>query len=182
VTERVVLDASVAIARLRKEEGSDTVRRALRTWAAAGTVLFVPSMLWVEVLNALVRRHSWDAAAVAEGFLVLDGLGITTVEVDRPLLLLAASEMEMYGLSGYDAVYLALALAMDARLATLDDRLAHAAGDRAVHVGGGRRSISEPHVPYARPAALAAWAHSAIVGAHLAELRAQVLRSEGPPD
>lgn len=178
MTDRVVVDASVAIARLRTEVGSDAVRRALHAWAAAGTELFVPSLLWVEVINALVRRHRWDAAAVAEGLLVIDGFEARTVEVDRPLLLLAAGEMESRGLSGYDAVYLALALALDARLATLDDRLADAAGDRALRLGRGRRSISEPHAPYARPEALAAWAHSAVIGAHIADLRARALRTE----
>lgn len=178
MADRVVVDASVAIARLRTEERSDAVLRALRAWAAAGTDLYVPSLLWVEVLNALVRRHGWGAAAVAEGMLELDGVGMATVEVDRPLLLLAAGEMESRGLSGYDAVYLALALALDARLATLDDRLADAAGDRSLRLGRGRRSISEPHAPHARPEALAAWAHSAVIGAHIAELRARALGTE----
>lgn len=183
MADRIVIDASVAIARLRPEQQSDAVRHALHAWAAAGADLFVPSLLWVEVLNALVRRHGWAAAAVAEGMLELDGVGIATVEVDRPLLLLAAGEMESHGLSGYDAVCLALALALDARLATLDDRLAEAAGDRALRLGPGERgSVSEPRVAYGRPEALAAWGHSAVIGAHIAHLRARVLAADAPPD
>jgi hypothetical protein len=114
--------------------------------------------------------------------LELDGVAITTVEVDRPLLLLAASEMETHGLSGYDAVYLALAQSLDAHLATLDGRLADAAGDRALRLGGGSRSVSEPRVSHGRPEAMASWAHSAVVGAHIAELRARALATERPPD
>jgi predicted nucleic acid-binding protein len=174
VADRIVIDASIAIAYLRAEMRSADVQRALTRWAQQGMQLFVTSFFWVEVLNVLVRRHGWDAATVAEGMLELDRLEMRAVDVDRPLLLLAAAQMETWGLSAYDAAYLALALAVDARLATLDDRLASAAGDRAIRPGSGPRSIAEPAVPYARPQALAAWAHSAVVGAHLAELRAQV--------
>jgi hypothetical protein len=90
--------------------------------------------------------------------------------------------METHRLSGYDAVYLALTMALDARLATLDDRLADAAGDRALRLGRGRRAISEPDAPYGRPEALAAWAHSAVIGAHIAKLRARALATEAPVD
>ena len=143
--------------------------------------LFVPSLFWVEVLNVLVRRHGWDAAAVAEGMVRLDRLEVRTVELDRSLLLLAAGEMEARGLSAYDAAYLALAMALDARLATLDDRLARAAGRRAIHLGRGPRSIAESAVTYERPEALAAWAHSAVVGAQLAKLRARAIAEHETP-
>jgi len=175
VAERIVIDASVALARLREEQGSAAVRRALRTWTQEDVQLFVPSLFWIELLNVLVRRHGWGAAAVAEGMLGLDGLGVRTVEVDRPLLLLAAGQMEERGLSAYDAMYLALAEILDARLATLDDRLARAAPTRTIPLRRGPRSIAEPTGPYARPEALAAWAHSAVVGAQVAELRARAM-------
>src|SRR5687767_10593597 len=73
VAERIVIDASVALARLREEQGSAAVRRALRTWTQEDVQLFVPSLFWIELLNVLVRRHGWGAAAVAEGMLGLDG-------------------------------------------------------------------------------------------------------------
>lgn len=130
--------------RVSYESHHDDVARALTAWNERESRLLVPSLFWAEVLNALHRRHGWTAARVAEGLMTLDGLEITTVEVDRPLLLLAASQMDAFGLTSYDALYLALALTVDGRLATFDDRLAQAAGDRAVPLGPGGRSIAEP--------------------------------------
>jgi len=75
-------------------------------------------------------------------------------------------------LSAYDAIYLALALSTDSRLATLDRRLAEAAGDAGLLIGDAR--VSEPRSAYRADAdSYAGWSHTAIVGAHIAELRRQ---------
>jgi len=180
MAERVVIDASVAIAYLRDEERTTEVKEAVRAWARSGDELFVPSLLWLEVLNGLRRRHGWASAAIVEGLLALDGLEARTVEADRPLQLLAIDRMEALGLTAYDALYLALAISLDARLATLDERMARAAGSRAVQIAGaGLRRLAEPSVPYPEAGREPLWAHSALVGAHISELRRQALSGRG---
>ncbi len=177
VAERVVIDASFALAHLLEEKGTTAARAAFAAWTRSGTQLLVPSHFWVEVLNSLVRRHAQPADDVIDDLMNLDRVGLRTVEPDRPLLLLAMDRMIDAGLSSYDAIYLALALATNAQLATFDRRLAAAAGDLGVLIGS-----DQPHRLADSPATYGqttedytGWAHSAIVGAHIADIRRRVL-------
>ncbi len=177
MAERVVIDASVGLAQLLDETGTPAARDAFGRWTRSGTQLLVPSHFWIEVLNSLARRHRRPARDVVEDLMNLDRLGLKTVEPDRPLLLLALDRMVGAGLSSYDAIYLALALATDSKLATFDRRLATAAGELGLLIGS-----DPPHRLADSPAAYGhatedytGWAHSAIVGAHIADIRRRVL-------
>ncbi len=171
--DRVVLDASAALALLRGEPEASVVRAILAATAAADGEILVPDHFWLEVVNVLVRRYRWEADAVVCAIRELDELGVATVAADRPLTLLALDRMTAFGLTAYDAGYLALAEAADGALLTLDAGLAAAAGARArpntvrrgtrveeVRAGYGSRG-SEIRVP---------WAH---FGSYLAELRSR---------
>jgi predicted nucleic acid-binding protein len=172
VSERFVIDASVAIASLRDERYSSPVRTALRRWSTSGIELFVHSHFWLEVTNSLIRRHGYLPSQVVEDLVNLDRLGLQTIELDRPLLLLAMDPMVEFGLSAYDAVYLALARATGSRLATLDARLAAAGGAIGLLLTGEEpRRLSETPATYRSAALDPGWAHSAVVGAEIARLR-----------
>lgn len=174
VADRVVVDASVAIAYLLDEVGTSAARAAVTSWTAAATELLVPSHFWIEVTHVLLGRRRIPPDEVIADLVDLDGLNVQTIEVDRPLLLLAMDRMVRSGLSAYDATYLALALSTGSRLATLDRRLATAAGDAAWLIGAS--GVSEPRAEYVPDADVyAGWAHTAVVGAHIAELRRQAL-------
>jgi len=176
LADRVVIDASVALAYLREEVGTAAAKAAVAAWTDSSTELLVPSHFWIEVTNSLVRRHSQPPSAVVEHFVDLDVIGVRTVEPDRPALLLAIDQMVRSDLSAYDAMYLALALSMDARLATLDRRLAVAAGEQGVLIGSSGKGLAERRAAYSAPReTYAGWSHSAIVGAHIAELRRRAL-------
>lgn len=175
MAERVVIDASVAIASLREERYTPPVRAALRTWSGAGVELLVPTHFWLEVTNSLIRRHGYFPSQVVEDLVALDQLKLKTIDLDRPLLLLVIDPMAEFGLSAYDGIYLALARTTGSRLATLDTRLAAAAGELGLLLTGEEpRRLSETAATYRSggPAA-AAWAHSAVVGAEIARLRRQ---------
>ncbi|MDQ3493713.1 MAG: type II toxin-antitoxin system VapC family toxin [Chloroflexota bacterium] len=181
MAERVVIDASVALARLLEERSTPTSQALLRAWTEAGNDLLVPSHFWLEVSNVLMRRRHWTAAQTVEGLMALDKLGITTIESDRTSLLLALDPMERRGLTAYDALYLALAQSMNARLGTLDRRLAQVAMDAGVVVesdpptrlaeDSGSYDAAVPRRP--------SWIRSAAVGRHLAELRQGALTDSG---
>lgn len=177
MAERVVIDASVAIALIRREPERPAIRAAARHWAGEGLQLVVPSHFWVEVVNVLVRRYGQTEAEVVEALAALDELAIQTVDLDRPTLLLAFLPITQAGLSAYDAIYLALAISTDARLATLDRRLAEAAGGRAIlFADGDHRRLAEAPTTYERGVPPSpSWLHSAAVGAHIAELRRRVV-------
>src|SRR5688572_7199454 len=161
----VVLDASAGLKLVRDEADSDEVSRIV----AAAARACVPSVFWLEVVNVLARRRGWSGAAVIEAIHELESLGIETVEADRAAALAVIDLVERHDLTAYDAAYLALALSLDADLATADRRLALAAGDRAIVIGmaGG---IEEERAGY-RPRS-PGWPSWADAGAYLAELRA----------
>jgi predicted nucleic acid-binding protein len=164
--DRVVLDASAALAILRIEPSAAEVGRRMATFAGEDDAILVPDSFWLELANVLVRRHGWTTDAVVAAFEALDELGVATVTVDRPLALLGLDLMAAHRLTAYDAAYLALAEVEDAALLTLDADLAVAAGDRSV-VRGERRT-SERREAYGASTRRPAWT---IHAPYLAELR-----------
>lgn len=173
----LVIDASVAISLVRKEANSAEASAILAKHRQAGTPLLAPSVMWLEVLNSLGRRYRLPPAAILEDLAELDALGLETVELDRPMLLLALDAVARHGLTAYDAAYLALAEAGDAHLLTADGLLAAAAGDRAILLGGGgaEREIREAIAAYRLPG----WASWPGAAAYLRQLRSR-LRTPDP--
>lgn len=169
---RIVLDASAGLKLVRAEAGSDDASQTVADAARS----CVPALFWLEVVNVLAGRHGWSGAAVIEAIHELESLGIETVEADRASVLAVIDLVERHDLTAYDAAYLALALSLDADVATADRRLALAAGDRAIRIGlaGG---IEEERAGYRpRRPSWPAWADA---GEYLAGLRASGGSSHG---
>jgi predicted nucleic acid-binding protein len=163
----IVLDASAAVALIRREPAAPALAEILHASAREAVRLLAPEAFWLEIANVLVRRHGLPPSEVVEALREMDDLGIDTVRFDRPLLLVAIDLQARFGLSAYDAAYLALAETEDARLLTLDRQLALAAGPRAVHIRGfSQERLSEQPAPYGEPVD---WAR---FGPYLALLRA----------
>ncbi len=171
MNDSLVVDASAMIAILRSEPDRDAVFEILRVETQAGTNLLAPAGFWLEIVNSLVRRHRWSSAQVLQGLQTLDRFGIRGVDVDRPILLLTLDLAERFGLTSYDASYLAVAISLRAKLLTLDADLASAAGDRAVLIGGSPRLHETPTV-YEHDVTWPRYKHAS---AYLAKLRAEVL-------
>jgi predicted nucleic acid-binding protein len=123
------VDGSVAAKWYFAEPGHEAADRILAAGIAGERELLAPDLIVPEFANVLwkrVRRHECSRPAAAE-ILVL-------WEVDCPRLV-ASSELaaRAFGLANeldqsvYDCLYLALAIDMDASLATADRRLARAA-------------------------------------------------------
>jgi predicted nucleic acid-binding protein len=104
--------------------------------AEAQEKIYVPSHWPAEILNGLtkaVRRGRIAGSAVADFLDVLPDFNISVDERSMSTQWSAAMPLiERYGLSGYDAIYLALALHLNIPLATFDERLREAA--RLEHV------------------------------------------------
>ena len=176
MTTAVVVDASIAITFVLRQRGVDEVDRSIQGWLAEGLELSVPGHFWLEVANALVRRHRLTGVQVMEAIHKLDELGLATIPVDRPLLLLALDRAERFGLTTYDAAYLALADVMDATLYTSDRALLAAAGARGLAVGGANdHRLSEARAEY-RTERRPSWPDYSGASAYLATLRSEATR------
>ena len=124
----IVLDASAVIELLR---GSVAGREVAERLAAEDQTLHVPHLLDVEVaqgLRRLVRIGELAPARAAEA--IADLTDLTAVRHAHQDLLPRIWAMRD-NLTAYDAVYVALAEALDATLLTIDRRLAKAPGHRA---------------------------------------------------
>ena len=177
----VVLDASFAIALLRPEEGSGAARRAIDRWLAEGIELAVPTPLWVELVNALMKKHRRSGSQVIEALFELDQLGLITVEVDRPTLIAVLDLVETSGLTAHDATYLAVARATGDRLATFDHELIAAGGPDVIDMWADRgpepgvHRPAETPAPYARDEGSPTWPSWPGAGSYLATLRRQAM-------
>lgn len=175
MADRVVIDASIGIAYLRDEVATPAVDRALDTWSRGGVRIAVPGIFWTEVVDVLGAKRRHRASEIAEALHELDELGLESVEIGRPELLLVADVVERDRMSAYDATYLVLARLLDAPLATLDRHLAAAAGPLGMLVGdasppGAREGLAGYGTPVdaGRTSSLPDYAG---LGAYLGELR-----------
>lgn len=173
----IVLDASVAVPLVHAEDESDRWRRAAAGWLRVKRRVIVPDHFWLEVSNTLVRRHRFPGSGVLEALHVLDDLVNQTVDIGRPMLLLAIDRADRFGLSTYDAAYLALAESLDGDLATMDQALGRAAGSRLVSVTEPPRRLSEAEAPYGSSVPVT-WPDYSGAASYLGALRAELRRAE----
>ncbi|MBF8289778.1 MAG: twitching motility protein PilT [Chloroflexi bacterium] len=172
----IVLDASVALPLVHGEDESDQWRRAAAAWLQASRRIIVPDHFWLEVSNALIRRHGYAGREVLEALHVLDDVIADTVALDRPIVVLALDRAERFGLSTYDAAYLALAESLDADLATMDRALGQAAGPRLDSGAYSPRRLSEERAGYGSPSKVT-WPDYSSAASYLSSMRAGIRRA-----
>jgi predicted nucleic acid-binding protein len=116
---QVVVDASVAVKWVLREEHEAPARRVL----SSGRLL-APHLLWAEVGNTLWKRHRRREASVQEVRWMLADvqcLPVTTF-AHRPLLSAALDLAISLNQTVYDCLYLALAEARNSIVVTADRR------------------------------------------------------------
>ena len=116
---RIVLDASVAVKWVLREEHAATARRILST-----RELLAPHLLWAEVGNTLWKRHRRQESSVEEVRRMLaeiQRLPVTTF-AHWPLLPAALDLAISLHQTVYDCLYLALAEARNSVMVTADRR------------------------------------------------------------
>jgi predicted nucleic acid-binding protein len=166
----IFIDASIALALLLEEPAAKVIRRRLDEWSAAAVDLVVPAAFWWEVVNPLARRYAYSGENVLRAVHEVDLLEFRTIEPDRVQLLATIDLVERFGLTAFDAQYLALADQLDGGLASLDAALVSAAGARAMPILGDHRMHESVGV-YEHDAT---WPRYKGASAYLAKLRADL--------
>lgn len=127
----VLLDASTAVDLLVRSASGERARRFLME--AGDVTLMTVAHLDAEVLSALARLHRADVLTEGEVTALLARLGdlaMQRVPITPGLLQVAWSLRD--NVAARDALYVAAAQAVRARLLTTDDRLARAVPDIVV--------------------------------------------------
>jgi predicted nucleic acid-binding protein len=116
---RIVLDASVAVKWVLREEHADSARQILST-----RELFAPHLLWAEVGNILWKRHRRSESSVEEVRRMLREIQQLPVMTFAhwPLLPTALDLAISLGQTVYDCLYLALAETRNTIMVTADRR------------------------------------------------------------
>lgn len=127
----VVVDASVSLKWVLDDEDSVAPSTALRDDAQRSQVQMLAPSLWIyEVTNALVVAHLRGRLDDQQSHLalrLLQEVGVRLVDPEPRDCLETAARL---GISGYDAAYVALAVALEAELWTGDRRLWKGAGSK----------------------------------------------------
>lgn len=131
--EAVVVDASAAVAFVA---GDPTWAARWTDWTNDGTKILAPSHFAAEIGNALNRSARLSAVDAAARLERVFAAGIETADRGLHGLLGAIELADRHGLSVYDALYIDLALDVEASIATLDRGLASAARAEGVEVLG----------------------------------------------
>lgn len=127
----IVVDASVAVSLLG---GNEAWLERWQGWTDADAMVLVPPHFPAEVANALLRSVRISAEKVAARISELAEAGIEMTDRGWPGVLGAVELADRHRLSVYDALYLDLALDVEAELATLDRNLAKAARSEGLAV------------------------------------------------
>jgi len=119
---RLVLDVS-AVAKWFVEEDESREMRWIRDLYLKGAVtIYVPSLLFTELANALRRVEGLDSTDVINAVKALRNLRLKVVS-DLEVLDKAIEVAFSHGITVYDAVYVALAEATGSKLVTYDKEL-----------------------------------------------------------
>ncbi len=124
----IVVDASAVIEVLLRTPAADAVESRL---FAPGQTLHAPHLLDIEVAQVIRRYAARGEIDGERGRLALDDLGDLRMQRYPHDFLLPRVWALRNNITAYDAVYIALAEALDAVLLTRDHRLAAATGHHA---------------------------------------------------
>ena len=133
----VIVDASLAVKWLVREEHSDEARAISRSWASEGTRTAAPYLMPVEVANALHRRVVRGELAADDAARLLENLLASGIELrEPPGIHVRALEVARELAQGavYDSHYLALAQKLDCDLWTADEKFFRVARQAAPNI------------------------------------------------
>jgi len=122
--DMVVVDASVVLKWFLPEEGAPEAMTILNDHVFGREEIFVPDLLFYEIVNALRYKHDLDTHAVERFIEVLSWFELKRIGTDEQFLKEIPRLAREFDISGYDAAYVALAHIFHCSLITADAKLA----------------------------------------------------------
>lgn len=142
---RCVVDTSVCMKQFIPDPLSFKVQQLFAHLAYPQTEIFVPDLFYIECANTLwkyVRTGLYNASFVQGNLATLKALPLRVVST-ADLMADAVNIGLAYGISAYDASYVALSNGVSATLLTLDQKLVNALSTTSYDV----RSFNDYQVP-----------------------------------
>ena len=122
----IVIDASVATKLINiQEEGSGTAIKLLIAHIQKEETILVPSLLFIEVANALTTKSTIEEADVQKGIHLLYESNFTIEDVTEKDLTEASLLAKKYNTSVYDMIYAVIAGKKQVTLVTSDNKFAN---------------------------------------------------------
>jgi len=118
----LALDASAIAKWFVEEDESREMRRIRDLYLNGKAAIYVPSLLFVELANALRHVGGLTSADIANAIEALKSLRLNVIS-DLEILDRAIEIAFNYDITVYDAIYVALAKATSSRLITYDKEL-----------------------------------------------------------
>ncbi|MEM4220557.1 MAG: type II toxin-antitoxin system VapC family toxin [Candidatus Caldarchaeum sp.] len=119
----LVLDASVAVKWFNIEPLREKALLVREKYANGFVELITASLLHYEVANALRYNPRFGIEEVKSALKPLQDLGVTTIDFVSELKDKSVETAYRFGITVYDAAYVALALIYDATLFTADEEV-----------------------------------------------------------
>ncbi len=129
-----IVDASVAIKWFSPEESRDKALQIRDDFINELIEIAVPELLFYEVANALRYSRVLRVGDVRGAVSALLDMQLTMHTLHKELLNEAVDMAYNYGITVYDAVYLALAKRLNSRLYTVDRELVRKASKYVKHL------------------------------------------------
>ncbi len=133
---RCVVDTSVGIKQFIPDPLSPKVNQLFAHLANPQTEFFVPDLFYIECANTLwkyVRAGRYDATEVQADLASLKTLPLRVISTAE-LIVDAVSIGLAYGISAYDACYVALSQQVSVPLLTADGKLVRALADASYNI------------------------------------------------
>lgn len=119
----LVLDASVVIKWFLPEDNSPEARELREAHLAGKIFIFAPPLLLFEIVNALVYKKELTTREVNKAIEIFFFTNPQLLEFNQGLMSNTAKIARKYGISVYDASYIALAKALSCQFITADEKL-----------------------------------------------------------
>ena len=120
---QIVLDASVALKWFLKEDYSEEAGQ-LRDEYLSGTLeIVVPALVYYEITNVLRYKPDYSIRDLEDCASSLDGMQLNTVSWNEAVGKISISLAYKFGITAYDASYLAVAHYCQCKLITCDEKL-----------------------------------------------------------